>query len=362
MKAICSANPEPGLLHPEKTSFRSSVLERQPKISVIMPVYKVEHYVAHSIQSVLDQTFDNWELLVVDDASPDASASVIARFTDPRIRYIRHETNLGVSEARNTGIRHARGEYLALLDSDDIALPERLAAQIRYLERHPKIGLVGTWAELIDENGNKTGLRNNPYPDELLRSMLLFRNTFNTSSLMLRKCSLPNGLFKNMLGEDYDFVSVLAEIWDVACLPSYLIQYRINSQGLTGTRWPQMKADCWTTQQRLLARLGLDATADEAALHQRISHATADGISAGEAEVACHWVAKILQANETTSIYPPAQLRHACEEILFSLWRQAASEGIVTVFKARNALAPLGIRPGLGQMARMARRALRPAG
>lgn len=336
-------------------------MEGQPKISVIMPVYKVERYVAYSIQSILDQTYKNWELLAVDDSSPDNSANIIARFSDSRIHYIRHNTNQGVAKARNTGINNASGDYIALLDSDDIALPSRLIEQLKYLENNPKVGLVGTWAELIDEHGKKIGLRNNPYPDNLLRPMLLFRNTFNTSSLMIRKSALPPGLFRSMLGEDYDLISRLPETWEVACLPSYLIQYRINSQGLTGTRWSQMKDDCWTIQHRLLDQLKLNASTEEAELHKKISHAAADGICSYDAKLACDWVCKILKANEQNPIYSANLLHRVCEEVLLGLWRQAASEGISAVFQAHRALAPLGIPPSFRQIARMAQSALRGA-
>lgn len=326
-----------------------------------MPVYKVERYVAHSIQSVLDQSMEDWELILVDDASPDSSTEVIATFSDQRIRYIKHENNKGLAEARNTGILAARGDYIALLDSDDVASPDRLATQLRFLENHPGVGLVGSWAELIDEAGNKTGLRSNPYPDNLLRPMLVFRNTFIASSLMIRKSALPANLFRTMLAEDYDFTSHLAENWDVAVLPSYLIHYRINSQGLMGTRWQQIKADCWITQQRLLQQLGVSASPAEAELHQRISHAAADGIDSSEAQRAGRWMVRILQANEASRRYDQTLLNQACEEVLLSLWRGAAIEGISTVFKARASLAELGRAPSLGQMARLAGRALRTA-
>ncbi|UCV05492.1 glycosyltransferase family 2 protein [Dechloromonas denitrificans] len=334
-------------------------MERTPKISVVMPVYKVERYVAHSIQSVLDQSMDDWELILVDDASPDASAEVIAKFTDQRIRYLKHENNKGLAEARNTGIHAAQGDYIALLDSDDVALPDRLAKQVRFLENNPGVGLVGTWAELIDEAGNKAGLRSNPYPDNLLRPMLVFRNPFIASSLMIRKNALPTDLFRTMLAEDYDLTSRIAENWDIVYLPNYLIQYRINTQGLMGTRWPQIKADCWTTQQRLLTQVGISANNAEAKLHQKISHATTDGIESTEAKWAGRWMVKILQANETSRLYDQSLLRKVCEEVLLSLWRGAAKEGISTVFKARASLSELGQAPSLRQMARLAGRALR---
>ncbi len=336
-------------------------MERTPTISVIMPVYKVERYVAQSIQSVIDQSLTDWELIVIDDASPDGSADVIAKFSDQRIRYIRHEKNKGNAEARNTGILAARGNYIALLDSDDVALPNRLDEQLKHLEKNPDVGLVGTWAELIDESGKKIGLRDCPYPDSLLRPMLIFRNIFITSSLMMRRDALPPGLFKTMLAEDYDFISRLADNWQIAYIPNYLMQYRINSQGLMGTRWQQIKIDAWLTQQRLLQQMGVSASIAEAELHKKIAHAVADGNSSSEAQEAGRWLEKILHTNEKYRWYDQAVLQNVCEEILLSLWRGAAKEGISTVFKARTSLAEIGKPPSLGQLARLAARALRTA-
>ncbi|MDO9196985.1 glycosyltransferase [Rhodoferax sp.] len=335
-------------------------MERPPLVSVVMPVFNVERYVSASIQSILNQSLTDWELILIDDASPDASADVIAKFTDRRMRYIRHENNLGLAEARNTGIRAAQGDYIAFLDSDDLALPDRLAEQSKFLQRNPRVGLVGTWAELVDENGGKNGYRSNPYPDNLLGPLLVFRNTFIASSLLIRRTALPADLLRSMLAEDYDFVSRIADTWDIAVLPKYLVQYRINTQGLMGTRWPQVKSDSWLTQQRLLSQLGISPSLAEAALHQRISHAAVDGINSTEAQRAGRWMAKILDANKLAECYDQAFLRGACQEILFSLWRGAAKEGISAVFKAHSSMSALGSTPTLGRMARLAVRALAP--
>lgn len=334
-------------------------MNQRPLISVVMPVFKVERYVAKAIQSVIEQSMADWELILVDDASPDASAEIIAGFADRRIRHIRHAQSLGPAIARNTAIQTAQGDYIALLDSDDIAHPDRLAKQFEFLENNPQAGLVGCWAELISEAGQVTGLRRNPYPNHLLSPMLVFRNTFITSSLTIRKAAIPSTMFGAMLAEDYDFVSRLAERWDIAVLPETLIQYRLNSQGLMGTRWQQIKADCWATQLRLLEQLGIEPTATEAQLHQRISHAVSDGITSSEAERAGPWLEKIIAANDRSARYERDQLRQVCSEILMSLWRCAASEGFAAVFKARSAMAAFGQPPGLGQMARLAARAWR---
>lgn len=322
-----------------------------------MPVYKVERYIGDSIRSVLNQTYQDFELILLDDASPDESATEIAKFNDPRIRYLRHETNQGLAMARNTAIRAASGQYIALLDSDDIALPERLFEQVRFLEVNPKVGVVGTWAELIDEVGSPLGKRSNPYPDRLLRPLLVFRNTLIVSSLMIRCEALPDGLFQPMLAEDYDFTSRISPVWDIAVLPKPLVQYRLNSQGLMSTRWQQVKDDTWRTQQRLLEQLGIYPSAEEKALHQRIAHATSEGMDPATAQQASHWMRRILEANRQRGCYPQSDLEEAASEVLTSLWRQTTGEGVRVVPQAFSSFSVLGVRPKMSQMARLAAKA-----
>lgn len=330
----------------------------EPLVSVIMPVYKVERYVGESIQSVLNQTFQDFELILLDDASPDTSAIEIAKFNDPRIRYLRHETNQGVAMARNAAIRAASGSFIAFLDSDDIALPDRLAEQVQCLDENPNLGLVGSWADLIDESGTGCGSRRNPYPDRLLRPMLVFRNTFILSSLMIRRAALPDGLFGKILAEDYDFVSRVLPVWDVAVMPRPLVQYRLNTQGSMSTRWQQVKDDTWRTQQRLLEQLGIYPSAEEKALHQRIAHATSEGMNSATAQQASHWMRRILEANRQRGCYPQSDLEEAALEILTSLWRQTTGEGVRVVPQAFSSFAVLGVRPRMGQMARLAAKAI----
>src|SRR5882757_806020 len=121
-----------------------------PKISVIMPVLNGGEYVAQAISSILAQSFQNFELIVVDDGSKDASAAIVSSFSDPRIRLIRNPQRLGIPVSLNRGIATARGEYIARMDSDDISMPERLVIQHEFLELNPVVQLCGTWAKHID--------------------------------------------------------------------------------------------------------------------------------------------------------------------------------------------------------------------
>lgn len=126
-------------------------------VSIIMPSYNTGKYIADSIHSVLAQTYENWELIIVDDCSTDDTDSIVAAFADPRIRYLKKEVNTGAAESRNWGLREAKGRWVAFLDSDDTWHPEKLERQIRFMEETGykftytdyKIQLNGTWLPYI---------------------------------------------------------------------------------------------------------------------------------------------------------------------------------------------------------------------
>lgn len=124
-----------------------------PLITVLMPAYNVEKYIAKSIQCILDQTVSDFELLIINDVSTDGTLREIAKFSDPRIRVVSNEQNLGPQGAANRGLKEARGQYIARLDSDDLSIPTRLEKQLKALHGNPHNVLVSSWIEVIDQNG-----------------------------------------------------------------------------------------------------------------------------------------------------------------------------------------------------------------
>ena len=125
-----------------------------PVVSVIMPVFNGERFLSEAIESILAQTFTDFEFIIIDDGSEDGTADIILDYQkqDARIQLIQHEKNEGVAKARNQGIRAAQGEYIAAMDCDDISLPERLRLQVAYLEAKPEIGAVGVGAQMVHED------------------------------------------------------------------------------------------------------------------------------------------------------------------------------------------------------------------
>ncbi len=158
-----------------------------PKVSILMPAYNAEKYISAAIESILSQSLTDLELLIIDDGSRDKTVEIITSFTDSRIRLMKNKMNLGVAATRNAGIAAAKGEYIALLDADDVALPGRLEKQVAFLDANPDYGLVGTWAEIWEENRRTDrGLRH-PTENEALRFNLLFDSYFVNSSAMFRR-------------------------------------------------------------------------------------------------------------------------------------------------------------------------------
>ena len=154
-------------------------------VSVIIPAYNQGHYLAYGIQSVLDQTYPAFEILVVDDGSTDNTAEIAQGFSDPRLNYI-YQENRGLSAARNTGLRLAQGEYISYLDSDDLFLPQKLELLITALHENPQWGMVAGQAKVIDENGAQTGkVYASPIPEPF--ENLLLGNPLHVGSVLLRR-------------------------------------------------------------------------------------------------------------------------------------------------------------------------------
>lgn len=176
----------------------------EPLVSVLMPVYNAQDYLAQAIESILVQSYVNFELLICNDGSTDKSIEIINEYKDSRIRYIENIKNSGISFTRNRLIDQAKGVYIAWLDADDIALPERLLKQVTFLENHSDYGIFGSYAKTINQNDVVTGNLDHLREDRYLRIDLLFRSSFITSSVMIRKQVLEGLSFdKYGVTEDY---------------------------------------------------------------------------------------------------------------------------------------------------------------
>lgn len=203
--------------------------KESPTVSVIIPTYNRAQFLGETIQSVLDQTYTDYEIIIVDDGSTDNTRDVIAQFDTPKLRYI-YQENQGVSAARNNGIQQARGEYIAFLDSDDVFLPQRLEKCINYLQQHPSVGLVHTGYIHIDEKNNPIGeVQIPPVSGHSYRLMLVEMYMLIP---VIRHDVLKNsgGFDTNLrLGEDPDLWTRIARQYEFGVIPECLSKIRIHA-------------------------------------------------------------------------------------------------------------------------------------
>jgi glycosyltransferase involved in cell wall biosynthesis len=204
-------------------------------ISVIIPAYNQGHYLGEAIQSVLDQTYPDFEVIVVDDGSTDKTAQVACSFSDPRVRYI-HQENRGLPAARNTGILRSSGEYLTFLDSDDLFVADKLETLLNAMQRDPELGFVAGQAVLIDENALPLGkVFDTPLPEN--PAHLLLWNPLHVCSVLLRRdWQQKVGLFDESLQayEDWDMWLRLARAGcRMGWVPHPVSLYRFHTRQMT---------------------------------------------------------------------------------------------------------------------------------
>jgi glycosyltransferase involved in cell wall biosynthesis len=227
------------------------------KVSIIIPIYKVEKFVSLAVQSVLDQTFTDFELLLVDDGSPDNSRAICESFSDQRIKVI-SQVNRGLSGARNTGIRNAKSDILAFLDGDDLWVQNKLEKHLAHLHDSPDVGVSFSRSAFIDEEGKSLGTFQMPKLSHITASHLLFQNPVgNGSAPVVRREVLDSISFKVQINSSFEiwyFDENLRQSEDIDCwlrvatltpwkiegIPDALTLYRVNSGGLSADLCKQL--------------------------------------------------------------------------------------------------------------------------
>ena len=237
-----------------------------PRVSVIIAAFNAARYLPATLDSVLSQTFSDFELIVVDDASTDTTASVALSTGDPRVRVIRLAENVGTGAARNRGLAEARGEYIATIDADDTSYPGRLAMQSAYLEGHPEVVLVAHAFDFVSPEGRIEGrLADIPTTDAEIRCTLLLHNPIGASTVLFRAeaARASGGYAPTGTAEDYAFVLHIADLGRLAQLPDVLGTYRRHAEGLASQQSTELRANSVTLSTSAISRF-LDRDIDPA--------------------------------------------------------------------------------------------------
>ena len=241
-----------------------------PQVSVVMPVYNTELFLAEAIDSILAQTLTDFEFIIVDDGSEDNSPAIIRSYADndSRIRVIQLPENVGEAGARNAGLAAARGEFYAAMDSDDVSLPDRLRKQAKLLQASPEIGAVGVHCRVADENMRP---RYDRHPPE--RHALIVLNHFvglqsapfvHASLMMRRSLVLAEGGYDVSInyGSDCDLMTRLLGRTMFANIPERLYLHRRRPGQKTSHDNPKRNQDIVVVRQRALERIGGEAPLD----------------------------------------------------------------------------------------------------
>lgn len=204
-----------------------------PEVSVLMSVYNGERYLSAAIESILEQSFSDFEFIIVDDGSNDSTWAILKKYAaqDQRIVLLQNKKNIGLTKSLNEGLKLARGEFIARQDADDTSLTERLELQLNYLRNHDEIGVLGTWVLYVDEKGRKIGEWRTPCPPVLVQWLLLFGSSLAHPSVMLRR-----SLMKDNSGydptieyaQDQELWVRLSSKTKLANLPIMLYQRRVH--------------------------------------------------------------------------------------------------------------------------------------
>lgn len=210
-----------------------------PEISVLMAVFNGESYLKESLESILNQSYKNFEFIIVDDGSTDNTPAILKECHDPRVVLLKNDKNLGLACSLNRGLTCARGSFIARQDADDISLPHRLAFQLSFLKEKPSVGILGSYCHLIDRKGHKLWLYKVPLLDLQIRWKSLLENPFVHPAVMLRrevllqhKLSYDETL---QTAQDYELWTRVLKYTQGANLKEPLVNYRL-SQGITCTR------------------------------------------------------------------------------------------------------------------------------
>lgn len=321
-----------------------------PRVTVFIPVYNRARYVRVAIDSILNQTHGDFEVLVVDDGSTDDSVEIVRGYTDPRIRLELNGRNLGLPKTRNRGLELARGEYLALLDSDDYSYPHRLADQVAFLDAHPDYAEIGGWNRGMSADGKPLRkIKVQPVGAEETRATMLFRCAIKNRSVMGRTAWLRELGYRDefLRCQDYDLHVRLAERHKIGNLPEILVMGRLHDERWTGKTAELGNAMKMKIMAAQLDPLGVKYTAEDLQRHLALAHKnTGPKIDRAYLEWAASWLSELRAANRLSRRYEATAFDRVIGEVWLALClrglKRAGAGAVSSYFRAGL---PKGLAP-----------------
>lgn len=321
-----------------------------PLVTVLLPVYNGEQYLQETIRSILAQSYRDFEFLIVDDGSTDKTAEIIAGFDDKRIRVLVNEKRLKLSGALNRGIEEARGDFIARMDADDLALTNRLQVQVDFLLKNKDVGICGSAIEVFGSTRTRKDIF--PLSADGIKSYALFDCPFCHPSVMLRK-ELFNRHQLRYDGsyyptEDYELWSRAIESFQTVNLKEVLLKYRVHEKSMTGADWDAMDRQATRVIRPRLERLGLRPSSEQLQFHRNIGRGRSICLSdIAQLQQAEDWLLVLLAQNRKQQCYLQDELEDCIRNAWFRLCMNSSSLGLEVVARyGKSKLAAKAFYPG----------------
>lgn len=288
-----------------------------PLVSVLMAVYNGEKFVAQSINSILQQTFSNLELIVIDDASSDNTPTILKSYQDKRLKIYTNPHNLGLTKTLNRGLGLVQGKYIARMDADDISVPNRIEKQVIFMEQNPDVGLLGGWIRNFDDEGSHVWQLATAH--EQIACKLLFTTQMVHGTAFFRRAILDEqGINYNenfLTSQDYELWTRLIEYTQFANLPEVLVEVRHHTQQVTKVHSNDLLSNTAKIRLRQIRKLGIEPTKNEQLLHYYCTHTGFVSRLAHLTDLS-NWLLKLHQHNQVKHIYPEP----AFAQLLTQIW------------------------------------------
>jgi glycosyltransferase involved in cell wall biosynthesis len=288
-----------------------------------MPVFNGEKYLLEAVKSILNQTYNIFELIIIDDGSKDGTWDILQSFCDHRICLIKNTNNMGVSRSRNLGIIRSKGKYIAFMDADDLSLPKRLERQVAFMEKNPEIGICGSWAEIIGSDRKFRMKR--PINHDYLRIGLLFKSCFIHSSVMIRGAFFKYHklYFKPNFepSEDYELWVHSSSLFKMANIPEVLVYYRIHNQQASNVSRAIQEDNMRIIMKAQIEALNIEDSDEDFFLHESLVVGSYINIPDFPVKLE-KWFLKLINANQKASIYPEKAFVYYLASLFFLACRK----------------------------------------
>ncbi len=305
-------------------------------VTVLMPVYNAEKYVGEAIESILNQTYRDFEFLIINDGSTDNSSTIIQSYKDERIRVLNLEQNVGLVKALNIGLNEIHSEYIVRTDADDISLPSRIETQINFMQQHKNVGVCGSWFDTMNDAEKKSDGVRYLSSDEEIRLKHLYQIHLSHGTAIFRSAVLKeNSIFYSSFfehAEDYDIFDRIGIVTQLANIQQVLYLVRQHDTNVSKTFGHVQKDNSLGVKRRIFKRLGLiDITDVEINMYQELQHQNYHQLADRQKEVLL-LLKKMFNSNDETAMFNHEFFRNHLSTLWFHYCNSATNSNSWTIY------------------------------